>query len=154
MIKEQNNLIDHQTLAIEAFSSEDFRTKITKTTGTFYSEQTPVKLLDEACLNYASTLEGRKQAVMKIFKYYKPPIIIAPFSLSFFPTASYNNYKCVFIFNHPFEITEYGNGICGLSFYNSPEILVNVTRHILTQQHLRMHMIINHFKELHKNTVN
>lgn len=152
LIKEQNNLIDHQTIAIEAFSSGDYRTKITKTNGIFYSEQTPIKLLDEACMNEASTLEGRIQAVMKIFNFYKPPIIIAPFSLSLFPTASYNNYECEFIFNHPFQIIDYGNGKYGLLFYNSIEVPVNASKHTLIQQHLRLHTVINYFRDFKGNT--
>lgn len=148
LFSEHDNLIDHLTIAIEAVSIGDLRSKITKVNGVFYSKKTPIELTDEACMKYASTLEGRKKAVMKIFKYYKPPIIIAPFAVSFFPTASFNNYDCALIFNHPFKIIKEGKSKSRLLFYDSIDILVPVSEHILTQQHFRLHAILNYFQSL------
>lgn len=147
MLNEQENLIDLQTIAIEAFSAGDYRSKITKVNGVFYSEKSPMELSNEACMKYASTLEGRKQAVMSIFNYYKPPIIIAPFAVSFFPTASLNSYHCAFIFNHPFKIIEGEKGKTELSFYDKINLSVDASVHTLTQQHLRLHTVINYFRD-------
>lgn len=147
MLNEQGNLIDRQTIAVASFSKENQRSIITKIEGTFFSTKTPLELINEACLKYASTLEGRKQAVMQIFNYYKPPVIISPFNLSFFPTASYNNYDCAFIFNHPFRIFEEEKGVSRLFFYDAIDISVSASAHTLQQQHHRLHTVINYFRD-------
>lgn len=147
MIHEQEHLIDHRTIAVESYFKDGYRSKVTKLNGIFFSEKTLLELINDACLMYASTLEGRKRAVMETFNYYKPPVIIAPYNLSFFPTASYNNYDCALIFNHPFRFLQSKKGVSLLRFYDAIDITVSASMHTLIQQHQRLHTVINYFRD-------
>lgn len=149
MLNKRVQLIDRKTIAVEAFSADNFRSKVTKVDSVHYSTKSPVELIDEACITHASTLEGRKQAVMKTCNYYKPPVIISLFNLSFFPTSSYSNYDCTFIFNHPFQLFEAGKGKARLLFYGTIDISVNASVYTLTQQQQRLHTILNLFQSKH-----
>lgn len=147
MTEKEHDLIDQGTIAVKPYFKDGYRSKITKKSGVFYSEKAPLVLINEACLNHASTLEGRKQAVREIFRFYKPPVIIAPYHLSFFPTASYSNFNCALIFNHPFRHIATENGVSRLRFYDSIDIFVNASQHTLIQQHQRLHMVINYYRD-------
>ena len=142
------NLIDHRTVAIEPFFTNGHRSKITKMDGIFYSEKTPIELLNLACMRYASTLEGRIQAVSQVLHFRKPPFFIIPYDLGVFPTTSPKNPDCVWIFSRPFHIVEVSKGISRLDFGNDISILVNVSVHTLKQQQQRLHMVINYYRSI------
>lgn len=141
-------LVNHQTVAIESFFTNGFRSKITKMDGVFYSDKTPIELINNACMRYASTLEGRLQAVTKVLNFRKPPFFIMPYDLGVFPTTSPDNPDCVWIFNHRFSMFEVSKGISRLDFANDISILVNVSLHTLQQQQQRLHMVINYYRSI------
>lgn len=148
--RDNENLIDHLTLAIESYYKDNNRSKITKTNGVFYSTKTPMELLNDCCINYASTLDGRIKAVSKALNYKKPPVILAPYDLCAFPTSAYSNLDCVIIFNHPFKVVKTGKGKSSLIFSESITIDVNVSDYTISQQHQRLHTVINYFRDLPK----
>ena len=111
-------LVDHRTVAIESFFTNGFRSKITKMDGIFYSDKTPFELINLACMRYASTLEGRIQAVTQVLHFRKPPFFIIPYDLGVFPTTSPKNPNCVWIFSRQFHIVEVSKGISRLDFGN------------------------------------
>ena len=141
-------LINHRTVALEEFFANGFRSKITKIDGFFYSVKTPIELLNEACLRYASTLEGRLQAVTKVLNFKKPPFLIMPYDLGVFPTASPSNPDCVWIFNHRFTMVEVSKGKSRLDFANEISISVNASIYTLQQQLQRLHMVINYYRSI------
>lgn len=146
--REQENLIDYLTLAIESYYKDNQRSKITKINGVFYSSKTPKELLNDCCIDYASTLDGRIKAVTTALNYNKPPVILAPFDLCLFPTGAYHNHDSVMIFNHPFKVIETGKGTSSLVFYDSITIDVNASAYTIIQQHQRLHTVINYFRDL------
>lgn len=146
----KEGLIDYLTIAIESYYKDDQRSKITKINGVFYSPKTPMELLNDCCLEYASTLDGRIKAVTMALNYNKPPVIIAPFDLCLFPTGAYHNYDSTMIFNHPFEVIKTGKGTAQLVFYESIKINVNASAYTIIQQQQRLHTVINNFRDLQK----
>lgn len=154
LMKGKVNLIDRQTIAVEYFFTDNYRSKITKLDNVYFSDKTPKELLNEACITYASTFEGREQAVVQTFNFYKPPVITAPFDVGFFPTSAHKNVNCVWISAHPFQVFEVEKGKSRLQFYNSIDVYVDASVHTLNQQHQRLHTILNHFRNMHNATNN
>lgn len=150
IIYKKEPLIDYLTIAIESHYKDNLRSKITKVNGIFYSPKTPKELLNDCCIDYASTLEGRIKAVTMALNYYKPPVIIAPFHLCLFPTGAYHNHDSVMIFNHPFKVNPTGKSTAELVFYESITLNVNASAHTINQQHQRLHTVINYFRDLQK----
>ena len=140
-------LIDYRTLALESFYLENNKSKITTSHGVYYSKMAPLDLLETACNRYASTMDGRKQAVIKLLNYYrKTPFLIIPFELGVFPTMSPDHLDCVWIFNQRFEIDEYEKGKSILTFSNGTKIEVAASKHTLMKQQQRLHTIIDTYR--------
>lgn len=142
------DLIDLQTLALEPTFLDGNQSKITKKCGVYYSVKTPLELIDEACMRYASTMEGRIQAVGRVLNFKKPPFLIAPFDFGVFPTMSPNRLDCVWIFNHPFEIVKVDKQKSRLEFRNDVSIPVNVSVYTIRQQQQRLHMITDFYRRI------
>lgn len=137
--KENGRLIDSLRIAIESYQKNNQRSKITKENDVFYSQKSPnEQLLDDCYIDYASTLERRIKAVTMALNYNKPPVILAPCDSCMFPAGTYHN--------HPFSLIETGNG-AQLVFYESIVINVNTLPYIITQQHQRLHTVINYFRD-------
>ena len=149
MLKCDSYLIDHCTLALESVFVGSNKSKITTTNGIYYSEMSPRELLDTACIRYASTMEGRKQAVRKLLNYpRKTPFLISPFDLGVFPTMSSKHLECVWIFNHRFVIDEYEKGKSIITFSEGTKIALQASRHILRKQQKRLHTVIDTFRTI------
>ncbi|MEK3974053.1 competence protein ComK [Psychrobacillus sp. FSL K6-1267] len=134
------------TLMLESGFTNGYNSRITTKHGILQSNLSVVQLLENACLRHASTLEGRIQATKRLMSYFqKPPIIIEPGKIAAFPTMSYNNLECIWIFNHLFHIEELGQGECLLTFYNRMTVKVAASKYVLIKQQERMHAMINTF---------
>lgn len=145
--------IDHKVLAIEPVFVGCYRSKIHTMNGTRYSKLDPRTLLDNACIRYASSKAGRKQATKKLLKYKnKTPFIIAPYSIGVFPTMASSNPECVWIFHHRFKIEELHHGRSRLTFINGTSIIVKTSRHILLKQQERLHTLISITSMLYRET--
>lgn len=146
-----SNLIDNQALLLEPVFTGKYKSKIVTTHGTYYSKMTVHELLNNACIRYASTMEGRMQATRIFMKYpNKTPILIEPTEIGAFPTMSYQRQDCVWLFNHPFVVEEFEKGKCLVTFPNGMSITVHVSKHILLKQQQRLHFTLDTYRFIHR----
>lgn len=145
-------LIDEKVLSIEAVFVGENKSKITKENGVFYSKSSAIDLINHACIRFGSTMQGRIDAA-KVFSSFphKTPFIIIPFLLGVFPTNSRKNLTCVWIFNHPFQITFLEKKKSRVTFRNGKSIIVPVSKHSLTQQKQRLHAVLDIYNSKHRN---
>ena len=140
----KRNFIDHRTLAIQPHFTGNYRSIITKTDGIYYSELTPLELIEDACLRYFTTMEGRQKAIGIMLNFKKAPIVIAT-NLGAFPTTSPKHPDCEWIFNHPFQATDVTKGKAHLTFTNGTSLTLNVSAHTVRQQQQRLHTILDYY---------
>ena len=150
--KGNSDLIDNETLMLEPVFTDKVKTRIVTTHGTYYSEESAVNLLEDACNRFASTLEGRIKAIKKLMNYsVKAPLLIEPNHFGAFPTMSYRHVECVWIFNHPFDVEEVSKGKSIVLFSNGISVPVNASKHVLLKQHQRLHTSLNIYGIHHRN---
>jgi competence transcription factor ComK len=63
-----------------------------------------------------------------------PPLVLIPGLVGVFPTESYKNVTCVWIFNHPFEIEILGKKKSKVIFENGTFLIVNVSKEVLRSE--------------------
>lgn len=146
------HLITQDTLCLEAHFEGKYRSKITTTDGVLYSELLPRELLNNACLKYGSTLDGRIMAVRELLKYNKKtPFAIIPYCVGAFPTMSPIHADCIWVFNHLFTIEETANRrVSRITFLNGVSILIPTSSHSLSKQQKRLHTLLHTFLTLHQ----
>lgn len=143
MLNCKGKLIDERALAIKPVLSGENRSKIITTHGTYFSLLSPKDLLNEACLNYLSTKEGRVKAAKLLLSYtMKPPFIISPNEYGVFPTESSKKPECVWIFNHRFTVKEVKRGESVITFLNGASVNVDVSKYTILKQEQRLHMLL------------
>ena len=152
MEREYLQELDHKVYSIENVYKGDYLSRLTTTDGVFYSRLSLIKLLENACILYGSTLEGRIQAIRKVTGYHhKTPVIMIPDFVSAFPTESYKQSTCVWIFNHPFKIEELGKKKCKVIFNDGQFIIVNVSKEVLLSQRQRCEWTLEKFRQTQHN---
>lgn len=92
--------ISPTTLAILPAYHPTYASKIIDLQGDFYSHETPITLIETACLEGGSSLEGRRKALRHKLSFHQyPPIPINPLEdIYAFPTCSPESYECIWIF--------------------------------------------------------
>ncbi|WP_246943491.1 competence protein ComK [Bacillus pinisoli] len=92
--------ISSTTLAILPGYHPTYSSKILDLHGEYYCKETPIKLIEQACLEGGSSLEGRRKALKHLKSFHQcPPIPINPLEdLYAFPTCSPESYDCIWIF--------------------------------------------------------
>ena len=144
MKEKDSKLINRRVLALESVFTNGNKSKITTTHGIHYSKMSVLELLNDACMRYASTLEGRMKAIREVMNYYhKTPVLINPNEFGAFPTISYKDVECVWIFNHHFDVNELGNGKSQIVFDNGIHVTVKASKNVLLKQQQRLHTAIN-----------
>lgn len=137
-------LIDQRVLAILPVYSMEFRSEIVMVEGVFFSKHSALELIESACIRNFSSMEGRRQASIKLLQYYhKTPFIISPFQVGVFPTISHEHPDCIWIFNHRFEVEEIGKKQCKLTFFNGNTIEVPISKHTILKQKHRLHTLLS-----------
>lgn len=146
-----SNLIDNQALLLESVFTGDNKSKIITTHGIYYSRMTVLNLLNNACIRYASTMEGRMQATRIFMKYSKKtPILIEPSEIGAFPTMSYQNAECVWLFNHHFDVEDLGKRKSEVTFRNGTSSTVFVSKNVLLKQQHRLHFALDTYRSIQK----
>lgn len=137
-------LIDHRTLAILPAYSTEFQSIIVTVHGVYHSKFSQLKLLESACIRNFSSLEGRRQASIQLLHYYqKTPFIVSPYDVGVFPTTSYEDPSCIWIFNQRFDVEEIEKRRCVLTFFNGTTIEVPVSKHTIMKQKQRLHTLLS-----------
>ncbi|MEI4768723.1 competence protein ComK [Psychrobacillus sp. FJAT-51614] len=143
--------INKDTLLLASVFTGEHKAKIIKTHGIYYSPLSVQQLLGNACIQYASTLEGRIQAIKMLMNYFvKTPLLIDPNGVGAFPTMSSKNLECIWIFNHHFEVESLGKGKSKITFSNGETYIVNVSKNVLLKQKQRLHATIDTYRTIHR----
>ena len=133
---------------IQSAFCEGYKSIITTTHGVYRSSLSVNQLLNFACIHQASTLEGRMEATKKLMNYSnKSPILIAE-KIGAFPTKSYKDLECIWIFNHLFKIENQSGGVSTLTFYDKISVDIPVSKYTLMKQQERLHTTMNLFSLL------
>lgn len=151
MFNNDSLLIDHQIYALEPYFIDKFKSKLTTKNGIYYSEMSVYKLLDMACIRDASTLKGRMDAVKRYMNYLtKTPVITFAHSVGAFPTMSYQQVDCVWIFNHYFQVEVLEKKKSKVIFSDGTTIIVKVSKEVLLRQQQKLHCTMDTFRSLHQ----
>lgn len=154
MLRCNSYLINEDTLALESIFVDGFKSRITTTHGLYYSKMSKESLLEEACIRYGSTFDGRIQAIRKFFEYlHKTPLLINPEAVGAFPTLSYLDAECVWLFNHHFQIKVLSANRSEVIFSTGHSIQVNVSKRVLIKQQQRLSIAMETFRSMHRNKV-
>jgi competence protein ComK len=100
MIEIKNYEISPTTLFILPAYHPTYASKIIDLQGEYLCKETPIKLIEKACLEGGSSLEGRRKALRHKLSFHQyPPIPINPLEdIYAFPTCSPESYDCIWIF--------------------------------------------------------
>ena len=119
--------------------------------GVYYSKKSIKYLLEEVCIRYASTFDGRIRAIQKFMDYrHKTPLIIVPEEVGAVPTISHLHAECVWLFNHYYEINVISRNVSEIIFSNGYSIQVNVSKHVLVKQQQRLYSTMEAFRSMNR----
>jgi competence protein ComK len=92
--------VSSTTLAIVPAYHPTYASKIIDFQGEYYYKDTPIKLIEHACLEGGASLEGRKKALRHLKSFHQcPPVPINTLEdIYAFPTVSPESYDCNWIF--------------------------------------------------------
>lgn len=146
-----SNFITKQTLAIVPIFTGQYQSEIITLDGFFQSEISAFNLINNACIRYGSTMDGRVKAVKALLSFnQKTPFIIAPFDISVFPTISAKHPECMYIFNHHFQIKELEKGKSRLTFFDGTTLDIPCSKYALHKQQLRLHSLLDTYRRNHR----
>lgn len=142
-----NYIINEKTQALTFIESNYYRTKIYEEDDIIYKKETPLMILENSCLHYGSSLDGRKQAAKRILNMNsKLPVSIKPHGgLFFLPTTSHRNKECVwFSYSHVDDYWEYEDKLAVI-LNNKQVIFVDISYNQFDLQMKRTSQIIAYF---------
>lgn len=150
--KYEKNYIDRTTLMLLPLFEGDFKTRIVTTHGEYFSVLPILQLIDRACMQYASTYDGRVKATRYNLKQFKKTsILFSPqgVGVAAFPTKSATQAECVWIFNHDFRIEYVAPAKTRIIFdrYNFLHVL-DISVHTLEKQRTRMHEMLYYYMKV------
>ncbi|WP_067729110.1 competence protein ComK [Oceanobacillus damuensis] len=134
--------IHEQTMALMPAYHSNYQTIALEQERTLFIRQTPMQLIQAACLEYGATYEGRKQAVIHKTGFQRkiPLPIDAGKNIYVFPTHATNDPDCSWIFathvrniNPTTHLAEKAPS-SKITFSNGAEILVDVPSSFLQKQ--------------------
>ncbi|MGM0865230.1 MAG: competence protein ComK [Bacillota bacterium] len=112
-----------------------------------FSEKFVMEILDDSCLAYRSTYDGRIKAVRHATKYLrKTPLMICPQEFIYaIPTMAPTDYDCIWLFCQHIESTATSEGKTYIQFMNGEELEINCSEKVITKQRERAAATMNHF---------
>ncbi|WP_338751888.1 competence protein ComK [Bacillus sp. FJAT-52991] len=126
----------------------DYNTIIHDVDGVYCTKQTVKSILNEACLERASTYDGRIQAARTVTPYMKktPLMICLIEKIYAFPTIGPTNYGCVWPFpENILGVQEEGNGRLRVEFINGTSTSIKCSLHTFNTQKERAICSMNQF---------
>lgn len=142
--------IDRDVLFLESFYETERRSRITTKDGVRYSRDSPLVLIDKACMLFASTYEGRVKATRHNLKQHKKTtLLISEDGLAAYPTKSPSQLDCVWIFNHQYRLEELSPTRTRI-IYDQFGVFteVNVSVHTLSKQRTRLYEMIYYYSAI------
>lgn len=101
-------LKEHECLAIAPHFDGKYSSVINTNQGSFFSKEQVKKILEQYCLEYGSTLDGRIQASREVLGFTKnPPILISEsLSRAALQVPCYETKETIWILDLNFKITK------------------------------------------------
>lgn len=126
--------INKDTVAL--IPKDDDKTIVYEVDKSFVINKKPLKIVEESCEYFGSSLEGRQVGTSKLIGFtHKVPVIIEEsFELIFFPTLSPRNNECSWLsYSHIFKPDKFKDKTI-IELKNGKKILVDVSRSIIDNQ--------------------
>lgn len=140
MKKNEGHFINRSALFLMSSFEAERKSKIVTKDGEYYSSLSALQLIDQACMMFASTYEGRVKATRhNLQQHKKTPLLISLDDLAAFPTKSPNHPECTWIFNHDYRIEAISPTRTRV-IYEEYNIIIelNVSVHTMEKQRTRM----------------
>jgi competence protein ComK len=139
LLVRENYEITPTTLAILPAYHEQFQSKILDLQGEFYSSEKPIKLIERACLEGGSTLEGRRKSLQYKKSFYQcPPIPVNPLEdIYAFPTCSPESYDCIWLFYEHIHYYQPKQPHLLVTFHNQMQVEVPISIAVMKKQMAR-----------------
>ncbi|WP_075618308.1 competence protein ComK [Paenisporosarcina indica] len=154
MLQCDSYYINEDTLTLEPVFVDGFQSRIGTMHGVYYSKMSIRSLLEEACIRYASTFDGRIQAIQKFMEYrHKTPLLIIPDTVGAVPTISHLQAECVWLFNHHYQINALSPNVSEIIFSNGYTIQVNVSKKVITKQQQRLYSTMEAYRSMHRKKI-
>lgn len=126
--------INEDTVAL--IPKDENNTIVYEVDNSFVVNKTPLKIMEESCEYFGSSLEGRQVGTSKLVGFtHKVPVIVAEsFDIIFFPTLSPKNTSCSWIsYNHVFKPDKFKDKTI-VELKNGKKILLDVSTAIVHNQ--------------------
>jgi competence protein ComK len=126
--------INRDTVAL--IPKDNDKTVVYETDKSFVVNETPIKIMENSCEFFGSSLEGRQKATTKIIGVtHKVPVIVSEtFNLIFFPSSSPRNNDCIWLsYSHIFKPSKFNNHTL-LELVSGKKIILNVSTGIIDNQ--------------------
>ncbi len=115
-----------------------------------FSMKAPMDILEESCMTYRSTYDGRIKAVRHAFDYFrKTPLMVCPQQYIYaIPTIAPTDYDCIWLFCQHIESCTTSEGKTYVHFKNGGQLEINCSRKVFTKQRERAAVTMNHFSTI------
>ena len=126
--------INKDTVAL--IPKDEDKTIVFEVDKSFVINKKPLKIVEESCEYFGSSLEGRQIGTSKLIGFtHKVPVIIEEsFELIFFPTLSPKNNECSWLsYSHIYKPDKFKDKTI-VELKNGKKILVDVSRSIIDNQ--------------------
>ncbi|MGM0854958.1 MAG: competence protein ComK [Bacillota bacterium] len=112
-----------------------------------FSEKSVMEILEDSCMVYRSTYDGRIKAVRHATKYLrKTPLMVCPQEFIYaIPTIAPTDYDCIWLFCQHIESTVTSEGKTYIQFTNGEQLEINCSEKVITKQRERAAATMNHF---------
>lgn len=148
MEENPNCKISIKTMWLKEEYHLDYNSIMYDVDGIYYTKQTVKSLLNAACIERASTYDGRIQAArVETTCMKKTPLIICPFEkLYAFPLVSPSNYGCPWFFpRHIVQAQQEEKGLLKIEFSNGLFTSIEGSLYTFNRQRERADHCLNHF---------
>lgn len=137
-------LITNNTKAIYLCDTGYYRSKILENDQELCSVRYPIALLHDSCIEYASSMEGREDAVEKILKTKsKLPVPVDPDNgIYMFPTLSKRNKDCVWLSYYHIDHYQQIDNRTLVTFTDGTSTYAKVSENVLDLQFKRTGQVI------------
>lgn len=148
VLKRIEELVTRRTMAIcPAYDGIHRSVMIDYSGRKIFSMKSVMEILDESCMAYRSTYDGRIKAVRHALKYLrKTPLMICPQHFIYaIPTMAPTDYDCIWLFCQHIESSTTSQGKTYIQFTNGEQIEVNCSEQVIAKQRERAAATMNHF---------
>ncbi|MBB5174552.1 competence protein ComK [Texcoconibacillus texcoconensis] len=147
--------INCETMSLLTAKSTDYDSIVLESDRTLYVRQTPLQLIESACLRGGSSYDGRRIAVMhETGAQRKVPIPINRLeNIYAFPTHSPKNFNCHWLFSahiHKMTPNPKNKKQCLITFTNNEKITLDVSPSVIEKQMHRTSYCIWRFSQMLK----